>query len=198
MRPRPSCRGLTSAESRCLRVSRVLPRSVQSVNLAPRASISERIPWWYFCRSSTDETSLMEKNGGGCGSEINRNRKTFYLPLLARTGTARLLHHWHLDRTLTDIFWAQTSVCCFLIKQNLILRSVLTVNLLMWINKEWNWRNIFFHLFFSIILFSLNNIKNPLLYKNMPKLSTNTFIYFFQLIKCFFYLLTKIMTLLFL
>lgn len=57
----PRCRGLTSPESRCLRVSRALPRLTQSVNLAPRASISERIPWWYFCSSSTDETSLMMK-----------------------------------------------------------------------------------------------------------------------------------------
>lgn len=60
-RCRPRCRGLTSAESRCLRVSKAFPRVMQSVNLAPRASISERIPWWYFCRSSTDETSLMKK-----------------------------------------------------------------------------------------------------------------------------------------
>lgn len=58
------CWGLTSAESRCLRVSRALPRSMQSVNLAPLASISERIPWWYFCRSSTDETSLMQRREG--------------------------------------------------------------------------------------------------------------------------------------
>lgn len=58
------CWGLTSAESRCFRVSRVLPRSMQSVNFAPLASISERIPWWYFCRSSTDETSLMWRMEG--------------------------------------------------------------------------------------------------------------------------------------
>lgn len=62
-RRRPRLRGLTSAESRCWRVSRALPRVTQSLNLAPRASISERIPWWYFCRSSTDETSLMKKMG---------------------------------------------------------------------------------------------------------------------------------------
>lgn len=54
-------RGLTSAESRCWRVSRVWPSWTQAANLASRASISEQIPWWYFCRSSTDETSLMKR-----------------------------------------------------------------------------------------------------------------------------------------
>lgn len=49
---------LTSTAAWCLRSSSALPRSVQSEKLVSLVSISDLIPWWYFNRSSTDETSL--------------------------------------------------------------------------------------------------------------------------------------------
>lgn len=49
---------VTSAESLCLRSRRAWPSSTHWLNFGPRVSISARIPWWYFIRSSTEETSL--------------------------------------------------------------------------------------------------------------------------------------------
>lgn len=51
------------------------------MNLAPRASISDRIPWWYFCRSSTDETSLMWETR-------ETSELVIYNTLVAEDGTA--------------------------------------------------------------------------------------------------------------
>lgn len=100
-------KNLTSAESRCWRTRRERPSSTQALYLGFLVSISERIPWWYFINSSTEETSLSRREGT---NHIISHLLTQSIPVLPLVMYVCFILTSHRGFSCVSICWIMLSI----------------------------------------------------------------------------------------